>query len=59
MDAEELYNLKEDVAALVSWRQNAEQRLHFIEEHVTDPKALAELRRLKSMQQIEDFRHGR
>ncbi len=54
--SEEQFNLREDVDALVRWRERVEQRLHFLEDRLPDPMDRAEARRLKSFLQIEAFR---
>jgi hypothetical protein len=56
MSPEELFNLGEDVAALVAWRGHVEERLNFLEEKLNEPADLAELRRLRSMRQIREYR---
>ncbi len=56
--SEELHDLREDVAALVRWRETVETRLHFLEERLPDPQDRAEARRLKSLMQIQEVRRG-
>ena len=56
MNAEDMHGLKEDVDALVRWRESVEQRLNFLSERLTDPNDRAEARRLTSLVQIEAFR---
>ena len=54
--SEEHFNLREDVDALVRWRESVEKRLYFLEERLPDPHDRAEARRLNSLVQIEAFR---
>ncbi len=54
--SEELFNLREDVDALVRWRESVEKRLYFLEDRLPDPRDRAEARRLNSFIQIEAFR---
>ena len=54
--SQEQHDLREDVDALVRWRESVEKRLYFLEERVPDPHDRAEARRLNSLVQIEAFR---
>ncbi len=54
--SQEQHDLREDVDALVRWRESVEQRLNFLSERLTDPNDRAEARRLTSLVQIEAFR---
>ncbi len=54
--SEEVFNLREDVDALVRWREDIEKRLYFLEDRLPDPRDRAEARRLNSFIQIEAFR---
>lgn len=58
MDAEQLHELKEDVAALLEWRLRVDERLHFLEERLPDPADKAHVRALRRMDQIKGYRDG-
>ncbi len=53
---EDIYDLREDVDALVRWRESIEKRLYFLEDRLPDPRDRAEARRMNSFIQIEAFR---
>ena len=53
---QEQHDLREDVDALVRWREQVESRLYFLEERLPDPADKREVRRLRSFMQIEAYR---